>query len=148
MLSSLLTTLFLLASANAYVGSRVSGFGGNVLISGAVNTAYLEMKKGKANMAPQMRSQYEKQKEMAAMRKEMLAATKQGPDGLPVFNLFVRTPRANVSLAPIYSRICTPLFAPQYSQRSSTPHRCGTLADRSREMIDPEHCALALPTVE
>jgi hypothetical protein len=112
MLRSLVAALLLLASANAYVGSRVSGFGGNVLISGAVNTASLEMKKGKANMAPQMRSQYEKQKEMAAQRKEMLAATKQGPDGLPVFNLFVRTPRANVSLALIPNRMSRPLLAP------------------------------------
>jgi hypothetical protein len=97
MFRALLTSLFLIASANAYVGSRVSGFGGNVLLSGAVNTANLEMKKGKPNVPPQMRSQYYQQQEMMAQRKEMMAATKQGPDGLPVFNLFVRTPRANAS---------------------------------------------------
>jgi hypothetical protein len=55
------------------------------------------MKKGKANVPPQMRSQYAKQQEMMAVREQMIAATKPGSDGLPVFNLFVRTKRANVS---------------------------------------------------
>ena len=45
-----------------------------------------------------MRGQYKKQQEMAAMREQMLAASKPGEDGLPVFNLFVRTKKANVSL--------------------------------------------------
>jgi hypothetical protein len=54
------------------------------------------MKKGKDNLPPQMRSQYKKQKEMMAMREEMIAAQKPGQDGLPVFNLFVRTKKANV----------------------------------------------------
>jgi hypothetical protein len=56
----------------------------------------ITMKKGKANVPPQMRSQYAKQQEMMAMREQMIAATKPGSDGLPVFNLFVRTKRANV----------------------------------------------------
>ena len=56
------------------------------------------MKKGKANVPPQMRGMYAKQQEMAAMRQQMIAASKPGADGLPVFNLFVRTKRANVSV--------------------------------------------------
>lgn len=54
------------------------------------------MKKGKANVPPQMRSQYKRQQEMASMRDQMLAAQKPGEDGLPVFNLFVRTKKANM----------------------------------------------------
>lgn len=54
------------------------------------------MKKGKANVPPQMRSQYKRQQEMAEMRDQMMDAQKPGADGLPVFNLFVRTQRANM----------------------------------------------------
>jgi hypothetical protein len=104
MFRSLIATIFLMVSANAYVGSSVSAFGGKVLVSGAANAVMLQMKKGKLNIPPQMRSQYAKQKEMSAMREQMIAATKQGPDGLPVFNLYVRTPRANVSLTCHRSR--------------------------------------------
>lgn len=86
----------LLASARAF-SSSVSAFGGKVLVTGTSNGATLEMKKGKPNVPPQMRSQYKRQKEMAAMRDQMIAASKPGPDGLPVFNLFVRTKKANVS---------------------------------------------------
>jgi len=85
-----------LVFANAYVGSGVSGFGGSVLVSGAQNCAAMEMKKGKPNVPVQMRGQYARQQEMAAMRDQMIAASKPGPDGLPVFNLFVRSPRANM----------------------------------------------------
>lgn len=56
----------------------------------------LTMKKGKPNVPPQMRGNYAKQKEMQAMRDQMIAASKPGSDGLPVFNLFVRTKKANV----------------------------------------------------
>lgn len=82
-------------------GSAVSSFGGSVLITGSAPTSVagpgsLEMKKGKANVPPQMRGQYERQKQMAAMRDQMLAASTPSGDGLPVFNLFVRTKRANV----------------------------------------------------
>jgi hypothetical protein len=63
----------------------------------------MEMKKGKANVPPQMRGQYKKQQEMAKMQREMSAATKPGADGLPVFNLFVRTKRQNVSCIKLYS---------------------------------------------
>jgi hypothetical protein len=88
-------------------GSAVSGFSGSVLLldrrfdsgvssSSSSSGAWLSMKKGKANVPPQMRGQYEKQKEMMAQREQMIAMTKPGADGYPVFNLFVRTKRANV----------------------------------------------------
>jgi hypothetical protein len=92
-------------------GSSVSSFGGSVLITGHntmererpmnIRSSDLTMKKGKANVPPQMRSQYAKQQEMMAMREQMIAATKPGSDGFPVFNLFVRTKRANVSNHPL-----------------------------------------------
>jgi hypothetical protein len=93
-------------------GSAVSGFSGSVLLLdrrveyGTVSSSsgacgWLSMKKGKANVPPQMRGQYEKQKEMMAQREQMIAMTKPGPDGFPVFNLFVRTKRANVRLSVI-----------------------------------------------
>jgi hypothetical protein len=53
-----------------------------------------------------MRSQYAKQKELVAMREQMIAASKPGADGLPVFNLFVRTKRANVSIAQMFFSRC------------------------------------------
>ena len=62
------------------------------------NGANMVMKKGKANVPPQMRGQYKKQQEMRQMQQQMSAASKVGDDGLPVFNLFVRTKRQNVSL--------------------------------------------------
>eukprot|EP00980_Cylindrotheca_fusiformis_P008396 scaffold1775_cov83-Cylindrotheca_fusiformis.AAC.5 len=81
--------------------STLSSFGGSVVLSSNTarvvqNGSMMEMKKGKANVPPQMRGQFKKQQEMAAMQKEMMAAQKPGSDGLPVFNLFVRTKRANV----------------------------------------------------
>ena len=91
-------------------GSMSSGFGGSVLITGKAPasssssrssrgvTSTIEMKKGKENVPPAMRSQYRRQKEMAKMRHQMIEAQRPGPDGLPVFNLFVRTKKANVSL--------------------------------------------------
>jgi hypothetical protein len=97
----LLTLITLAATAAAWTtGSAVSSFGGTVLLLDrptTVPTTMLTMKKGKANVPPQMRSQYAKQQEMMAQREQMIAASKPGPDGLPVFNLFVRTKRANVS---------------------------------------------------
>lgn len=89
--------------SNAYVvGSGVSGFGGSVLVTGASNVASMEMKKGKANVPPQMRQQYARQQEMASQREQMIAATKPGDDGLPVFNLFVRSGLKNVSRSSIF----------------------------------------------
>lgn len=55
------------------------------------------MKKGKPNVPANMRSQYKRQQEMGRMKNEMMAAQRPGSDGFPVFNLFVRTTRANVS---------------------------------------------------
>lgn len=87
-------------------GSMSSSFGGSVLITGKApvsssksGASTLEMKKGKENVPPAMRSQYRRQKEMSKMREQMIEAQKPGPDGLPVFNLFVRTKRANVSVS-------------------------------------------------
>ena len=88
-------------------GSSVSSFGGSVLVwadrqassdvvSSGLPRSSLTMKKGKPNVPPQMRGMYAKQQEMAAMREQMLTASTPGPDGLPVFNLFVRTKKANV----------------------------------------------------
>jgi hypothetical protein len=84
--------------------SRVSSFGGSVVVwapssaasSEAGGSRFLDMKKGKPNVPPQMRSQYKKQQEMQALRQQMIQSSTPGSDGLPVFNLFVRTKRANV----------------------------------------------------
>jgi hypothetical protein len=87
--------------------SMSSSFGGSVLITGKNSVASpngrsnIDMKKGKENVPPAMRSQYRRQKEMSKMREQMIQAQKPGPDGLPVFNLFVRTKRANVSFYEI-----------------------------------------------
>jgi len=80
--------------------SAASSFQGSVLITQprpSSDSCNLVMKKGKPNVPPNMRGQYKKQKEMAAMQKEMMESQKPGSDGLPVFNLFVRTKKANVS---------------------------------------------------
>jgi len=58
--------------------------------------SYLEMKKGKPNVPVNMRGNYKKMQEMQSMREQMLAASTPGSDGMPVFNLYVRTKRANV----------------------------------------------------
>lgn len=101
MMRVFLLVLASLTTAMAWTtSSAVSSFGGAVLLTEQRSSATcsLTMKKGKANVPPQMRSQYAKQQEMAAMREQMIAASKPGADGLPVFNLFVRTKRANVSI--------------------------------------------------
>ena len=54
------------------------------------------MKKGKPNVPVNMRSNYRKQQQMASMREQMINASQPGEDGLPVFNLFVRTKKANM----------------------------------------------------
>jgi hypothetical protein len=83
--------------------SMASSFGGSVLVTGkGPSMSYgpsIEMKKGKDNVPPAMRAQYRKQKEMQGMREQMMEAQQPGADGFPVFNLFVRTPRANVSIS-------------------------------------------------
>lgn len=60
-------------------------------------SATLTMKKGKANVPPQMRSQYARAQEMESYRKQMIESQRVGKDGLPVFNLYVRTGLKNVS---------------------------------------------------
>ena len=60
--------------------------------------ATIEMKKGKANVSPQMRQQYKRAQEMEGYRQQMIDSQTAGADGFPVFNLFVRTPLKNVSL--------------------------------------------------
>ena len=105
--SSALLFFMISSSTEAFSvgGSMVSAFGGKVLLTGAHVTssgtygsgASIEMKKGKSNVPITMRAQYERSKEMAKMREQMEANQRPGPDGLPVFNLYVRTKRANVS---------------------------------------------------
>lgn len=99
-LVTLVSSPLLLCSA-WMTGSKVSSFGGSVLVferqqQQIHNVATIEMKKGKDNVPPAMRSQYAKQKELVAMRDQMVASSKPGADGFPVFNLYIRTKRANV----------------------------------------------------
>ena len=61
------------------------------------NGATLEMKKGKPNVPANMRSQYARAQEMESYRQQMMDSQKMGSDGLPVFNLYVRTSLKNVS---------------------------------------------------
>ena len=106
-----------LPSAQAYVPQSSSAFGGSaVLSSPSANSASaaprkgdMSMKKGKPNVPVNMRSNYRKQQQMAGMRDQMIAASTAGEDGLPVFNLFVRTKKANVSLLPSLFFFGTPL---------------------------------------
>ena len=58
----------------------------------------LTMKKGKPNVPVNMRGDYRRQKELSQMREQMVAASRPGADGMPVFNLFVRTKKANVRI--------------------------------------------------
>jgi len=60
----------------------------------------MEMKKGKANVPPQMRGQYKKAQEMAQMRDQMAAASTVGADGLPVFNLYVKSKGGKSGVRP------------------------------------------------
>ena len=92
-------------SAQAYVPQSSSAFGGSAVLSApSANSASagprkgdMSMKKGKPNVPVNMRSNYKKQQQMASMREQMISASTAGEDGLPVFNLFVRTKKANVS---------------------------------------------------
>jgi hypothetical protein len=102
-------------------GSIVSSFGGTVLITGRPdNTAsqhneahrttnHITMKKGKPNIPVQMRTQYKQQQELAAMREQMTAANQPGVDGLPIFNLFVRT-KTGARVSFILSSLLSLLF--------------------------------------
>ena len=144
-------------SAQAYVPQSSSAFGGSaVLPAPSANSASagprkgdMSMKKGKPNVPVNMRSNYRKQQQMAGMRDQMIAASTAGEDGLPVFNLFVRTKKANVSLLPSLISInrfsSLELLCPsthssflhlkhQYCKCPNQSFRCGTPAARSREM--------------
>jgi hypothetical protein len=57
----------------------------------------LVMKKGKASVPTHMRGQYARMKEMDEQRQQMIAASKPGADGFPIFNLYVRTDKKIVS---------------------------------------------------
>ena len=101
-----LSLAFLAAPAAAWTtsspltGSSVSAFGGSVLMTTSLPTSTphnLVMKKGKPNVPPNMRGNYRRQKEMSEMRDQMIASQTPGQDGMPIFNLFVRTKKANVS---------------------------------------------------
>ncbi len=70
----------------------------------AACTTIIEMKKGKANIPSHMRSQYARAQEMEGMRKQMMESTTVGSDGLPIFNLYVRTSLKNVSSRSLCSR--------------------------------------------
>lgn len=105
--STTIITTLCANSAGAYSpsasGSMTSSFGGSVLATwqppattSTIRPSTLEMKKGKDNIPPAMRSQYKKQKEMRQMAGQMSEAQKPGADGLPVFNLYVRTKKANI----------------------------------------------------
>ncbi|GMI44081.1 hypothetical protein TrCOL_g9302 [Triparma columacea] len=52
----------------------------------------LSMKKGKPNVPPMMRSQYKQQQSMNTMREQMMDAQNVGPDGIPIFNMYVKSP--------------------------------------------------------
>eukprot|EP00574_Skeletonema_japonicum_P009927 CAMPEP_0201718156 /NCGR_PEP_ID=MMETSP0593-20130828/3722_1 /ASSEMBLY_ACC=CAM_ASM_000672 /TAXON_ID=267983 /ORGANISM="Skeletonema japonicum, Strain CCMP2506" /LENGTH=214 /DNA_ID=CAMNT_0048208375 /DNA_START=45 /DNA_END=689 /DNA_ORIENTATION=- len=60
------------------------------------NSATLEMKKGKPNVPSNMRSQYTRAQEMEGYRQQMMDSQRMGSDGLPVFNLYVRTSLKNM----------------------------------------------------
>mmetsp|Transcript_16191 Transcript_16191/g.25264 ORF Transcript_16191/g.25264 Transcript_16191/m.25264 type:complete len:204 (+) Transcript_16191:148-759(+) len=94
---NLLTIASTLATASAlstFTGNRVS------FSPSTANTCArrgdMSMKKGKPNVPPQMRGSYKRQQEMVAQRDAMMAASQPGADGLPVFNLFIRTKKGNM----------------------------------------------------
>mmetsp|Transcript_4520 Transcript_4520/g.9376 ORF Transcript_4520/g.9376 Transcript_4520/m.9376 type:complete len:216 (-) Transcript_4520:4-651(-) len=60
------------------------------------SSATLEMKKGKPNVSPNMRSQYARAQEMESYRQSMMDSQRMGADGFPVFNLYVRTNLKNM----------------------------------------------------
>lgn len=101
---SILYLILSLVYVDAF-SSMTSAFGGRVLLLSTscqtenprTHGSHLEMKKGKSNVPAHMRGQYKRMEELSKMREQMMEAQRPGSDGLPVFNLYVRTPRANVS---------------------------------------------------
>ena len=90
------TTFTLPQRSSYFVGSSVSHHDVSTVNNKATH-ATLTMKKGKANVPPQMRSQYTRAQEMESYRRQMVDSQSYGNDGLPVFNLYVRTGLKNVS---------------------------------------------------
>lgn len=105
---SLLLVTLLAATTSGYtvLPQRSSHFVGSSVqhstpSSTSTNENTLTMKKGKSNLPPAMRSQYARAQEMETYRKQMIDSqtykpASQGGDGLPVFNLFVRTSLKNM----------------------------------------------------
>lgn len=122
MMCRLVATLCVLLSSHVFIHGyspsvlpqRASGFvGRDVYHSSPSSTncnnvngarANLTMKKGKANVSPQMRQQYKRAQEMENYRKQMMDSQNAGSDGLPVFNLFVRTSLKNVSYLLLFEQ--------------------------------------------
>lgn len=128
---------------DAWSATATSSFGGRMLSSTIQNGARMEMKKGKANVPPQMRGQYKKQQEMAKMQRQVMEASRPGADGLPVFNLYVRTKKQNVRQGDS----CCPLILECLHFHSSDHRsvltfsffplfRFGILAEASKETND------------
>ena len=90
------TTFTLPQRSSYFVGSSVSHHDVSTVNNKATH-ATLTMKKGKANVPPQLRSQYTRAQEMESYRRQMVDSQSYGNDGLPVFNLYVRTGLKNVS---------------------------------------------------
>ncbi len=81
-----------------FVGHGVYHTSSAASSSRTTGSANLEMKKGKPNVPTNMRSQYKRAQEMESYRQQMMDSQRMGADGLPVFNLYVRTSLKNVSL--------------------------------------------------
>jgi hypothetical protein len=138
---------------DAYAFSTSSFAGGLVLQNTIQNGCNMEMKKGKDNVPIQMRGQYKKQQEMASMQKQMVSNSKAGPDGFPVFNLFVRTQKANV--CKYYTvlegkedlLVCLTHFLEYYCYYYFY-YRCGILAVPSRATNDRQHWPNPMPRLD
>ncbi|KAL3760710.1 hypothetical protein ACHAWU_000030 [Discostella pseudostelligera] len=82
--------------ASYFVGRDVLASATRASHAAASTSSIIEMKKGKANIPSHMRSQYARAQEMEGMRKQMMESTTVGSDGMPIFNLFVRTSLKNM----------------------------------------------------
>jgi hypothetical protein len=87
--------------ASQGIGSKFAGAVLQERVPSSITTnnqkCVLEMKKGQ-KVPLSMRSEYKKNQQNKAMQAQMQEAQKAGEDGFPVFNLFVRSRLANVSL--------------------------------------------------
>merc|ERR1719506_1212495 len=80
-----------LSSINSISGYKPSESGSTTQPSHLSSLHDLEMKKGKANVPPMMRSQYKQQQNMNSMREQMIEAQSVGADGIPIFNMYVKS---------------------------------------------------------